>query len=218
MIRLASRQEGRMRLRAALIACALATGTAPAGAEAPVTPAPLWSLPIAPDEGFTFGFHSALALHADGTALLAVVQERDKGGDTVARLLLVSVGADGRLLQRSAPVAEPQKYVRGVYLGPDGDGFALLTNRDTDYLVVFRLEREGRVRGTHRLRFRGEPMQEINGIAADGKGNVLVYGGAFEGPHSPAMAVLDPAGRMVWSYVGRHGMPPGGVRAGRFRR
>lgn len=204
------------RLRLALLACAIGACAGAAWAEAPAKP--VWSIPVGPDQSYKLGFQSALALHADGSALLAVEQQRGEGNDTAARLLVVSVGADGRLLQRSAPVSEPQKYVRGAYLAPDRDGFALLTNRETDYLVVYRLEREGRVRAIHRLRFRGEPMQEINGLAADGKGNIFVFGGAFDGPHSPAMAVIDPAGRMVWSYVSRHGMPPGGVRAGRFRR
>ena len=207
---------GRMRACAGALALLAAAGAA--GAQE-AKPALAWSLPVEPDAGFKFGFSTALALHADGTALLAVDQERGEGNDTIHRLLLLSVAPDGRILGRAAPHAESRHFIRGAKLAADRDGFALFTNRGPpEELVVYRLAPDGRVRATHPVRVRGEKMQEIAGLAADGRGNVIVYGGGFEGPHSPAMALLDPDGRIAWSFVGRNPMPPGGVRAVRFRR
>jgi hypothetical protein len=211
----------RKRLRPALIACVLgacALGAAAGAARAEAPAKPVWTVPVEPDEGFKLGFYTALALHADGTALLAIDQERMDGQDTIYRPLLISVAADGRVLHRSAPQPESRHYIRGVKLAAEADGFALFTNRgEPEQLVVYRLARDGRVRATHPVRVRGEPMQEISGIAADGRGNLLVYGGGFDGPHSPALAMLNPAGRILWSFVGKQPMPPGGVRTVRFR-
>lgn len=197
---------------------ALALGAAPAAAEAPAKPALAWSVPVEADEGFKLGFTLNLALHADGTALLAIDAARGEGSDEITRLLLLSA-AEGRVLHRSSPHPDAKYYVRGAYLAAAPDGFALLTNRgEPEALVVYRLARDGRVRAAHPVRVRGEPIQEIGGVAADGRGNLLVLGGGFEGPHSPAMALLDPTGRILWSFVGKHPMPPGGVPAARFRR
>ncbi len=182
-------------------------------------PALAWSVPVGPDAGFKFGFSTALALHADGTALLAIDQERGEGDAAVRRPLLLAVAGDGRILGRSAPHAESHQYTRGFKLAADRDGFALFTNRGPpEELVVYRLARDGRVRAAQPVRVRGERMQEVAGIAADGRGSVLVFGGGFEGPHSPALALLDRNSRVAWSFVGRHPMPPGGVYAVRFRR
>lgn len=207
--------------RARAIASALALIAAfagPAGAQE-AKPAPAWSVPLEPDAGFKFGFSTALALNADGTALLAIDQERGEGDAAVRRPLLLAVAADGRILGRAAPHAESSQYTRGLKLAADRDGFALFTNRGPpEELVVYRLARDGRVRAVQPVRMRGEKMQEVAGIAADGRGNVLVFGGGFEGPHSPALALLDADGRIAWSFVGKIPMPPGGVRAVRFRR
>ncbi len=206
----------RLRAFAGAVALLLVSGAA---AAQQARPALVWSLNIEPDEGFKFGFYTGLALHADGTALLAIDQERGEGDATVRRLLLQSISPDGRVLARSAPQADSRHYSRGAVLAADADGFALFTNRGPpEELVVYRLARDGRVRATQPVRVRGEKMQELGGLAADGRGNVIVFGGGFEGPHSPALALLDRNGRVAWSFVSRHPMPPGGVYEVRFRR
>lgn len=204
-----------LRALAGALALLLAAGAAPAQE---AKNALAWSLAVEPDEGFKFGFSTSLALHADGTALLSIDQERGAGGETIYRLLLLSVSADGRVLARSTPHPESRHYIRGAKLAAEAEGFALFTNRGPpEELVVYRLGRDGRVRAAQPVRVRGEKMQEIDGIAAEGRGNVIAFGGGFDGPHSPALAMLDPGGRIVWSFVGKNPMPPGGVRAARFR-
>ena len=206
----------RLRPLTGIVALLLAAGAA---AAQQAMPALVWSLNVEPDAGFKFGFYTSLAVHADGTALLAIDQERDEGGDTIRRLLVLSVSPDGRVLARSAPRADSRHFVRGAKLVAEADGFALFTNRGPpEELAVYRLAQDGRVRAVQPVRVRGEKMQEIDGIAADGRGNVIVFGGGFEGPHSPALALLAPNGRVAWSFVGKDPMPPGGVRAARFRR
>lgn len=211
MIAFRNRRSARVLVTAAIAAAASA---APLRAEAPVRPAVVWRLDVAPDPGFIWSYGRTVAVRRDGGALAMLTQSRDVDGKTEYRLVALGIERDGKLLARSAPTAEPLA-ISDHASAVDRDGYVLAHNGPKG-VSVFRLAGDGKVRAVQALRLKRGPT-EITGIMADPRGTIIVFGGTDEGPHAPAMASLDAGGRLLWHFAGAHPMPPGGVPAMRFR-
>ncbi len=200
----------------AVAACLLVLGSSGTCAQSPEKPVLLSTTPVEPEAGLELGFPVRLALHGDGTALVVSTQERDEAGSRRYRVLALSVAPDGKVA-RSTTLPETADIVAGLGLAAEADGFALATVLAPGRVTLQRLARDGSVRAKQALALR-PPLNELAGIAADGRGKVIVFGGVDEGPHAPGMALADGAGRVLWYFAGKHPMPPGGVMAARFRR
>jgi hypothetical protein len=218
-----------MRRRAAVFVAVLAAGPAAAQDATLPPPAPVWRVEIAAPGGWTGAFDQAVAVRADGAALIVAAFEgkaEKDGAMPPRRYALVGVDAGGRVLWRHAlPLpdgAEKGFNVALAVLGPGADYTVAWS--DHRHVRVFRVGAGGvsplggptLTSAQRRLRH-GEPAEfQLSGLTRAPDGRLALYGGTDMGPHAPWLAVLDPRARLVWEFRGRHAMPPGGVFAARF--
>jgi hypothetical protein len=201
------------RIGLALVACALAGAAA---AETRQKPALLSSLSLAPGEGLAWDYARGLAVHDDGSVGLALSVERRAGQETRRQLLALTVDTKGALAAR-IPLGPEAKLSIDAVVAADRDGFAVAKVEGGEKVTVYRIARGGQLRAEQPIRFRRDSINELRGIDADARGNLLLYGGVGSGPFAPAIAGLDPRGRVAWQFFGKEAMPPGGVVVARFR-